>query len=345
MTMRYDYFHYTDLDRRFYEEHLKTRMPARFLDAHTHINLPEHIVDVPPERIADDWALQNGLHMTAEDAAYYYHTLFPDQQWAITAFPFPVKEVHLDDNNDYVAKCAKEGKIAYGLRCIRPEDSCERIERDMTEKQFSGLKPYPDLVSGKKGSEIGIYQFLPHEQLALAERKGYPIVLHLPRAGRMPDENNLRELREIRQKYPNIVIIIAHCGRCYTPWHFERALDGMGEELRGYYFDTAAVANPEVLRMALARVERGHLLFGTDEPIFLWHGYREWTKTQYFNVAREDFPWNKNRKSPEEEAGYTFFVYRQIDNLLTELERAHLGEEGKNEVFLRNAQRVFGGSR
>jgi hypothetical protein len=70
MTMRYDYFHYTDLDRRFYEERLKTRMPARFLDAHTHINLPEHIVDVPPERIADDWALQNGLHMTAEDAAY-----------------------------------------------------------------------------------------------------------------------------------------------------------------------------------------------------------------------------------------------------------------------------------
>ena len=89
--MRYDYFHYTDLDRRFYEEHLKTRMPARFLDAHTHINLPEHIVDVPPERIADDWALQNGLHMTAEDAAFYYHTLFPDRQWAITAFPFPVK--------------------------------------------------------------------------------------------------------------------------------------------------------------------------------------------------------------------------------------------------------------
>ena len=57
---------------------------------------------------------------------------------------------------------------------------------------------------------------------------------------------------EIRQKYPNIVIIIAHSGRCYTPWHFERALDGMGEELRGYYFDTAAVAAPQ--NMAWLRI-------------------------------------------------------------------------------------------
>lgn len=340
--MIYDYFHYTDLDRKFYETRLKGRMPKRFVDSHTHINLPAHIVDVPAERVADDWALQNGLHMTADDAKFYYDTLFPDQDWAITAFPFPIKEVHLEDNNDYVARCAGAGKVAHGLMCVKPDYSCEYIEQELLTKRFSGVKPYPDMVSGQKGAEIGIFEFMPHEQLKLVERLGMPIVMHLPRAGRMPADGNIRELREIRQKYPDLKMVIAHCGRCYTPYHFAQALDKMGEDLAGFYFDTAAVLNPAVLRMALERVGWQNILFGTDQPIFLWHGYREWTETQYINLAREDFPWNKHHKDAETEAGYTLFVYRQIDNLLTEMEQAGLSEAQRNAVFCDNCLGVFG---
>jgi len=339
--MRYEYFQYTDVDRRFYEERLKPRMPGRFLDSHTHINLPEHIRDVPPERIADDWALQNGLHMSADDAKFYYDTLFPDQKWGIVSFPFPVREVHIEDNNDYVAQCAENGKISYGLMCVKPEYSAEYIENEFRTRRFSGLKPYPDLVSGKKGAEIGIFQFLPHEQLAMAERLHLPIVMHLPRADRMPDDSNIRELREIRQRYPELIMIIAHCGRCYTPYHFNLALDKLGDDAKGYWFDTAAVTNPEVLRILLSRVDHKKILFGTDEPIFLWHGYREWTETAYRNVSRERFPWSKVHSSPEEESKYTLFVYRQIDNLLTEIERAGLGEGVKNDIFLNNCSSVF----
>ncbi len=339
--MSYDYFHYTDLDRAFYEERLKPRMPMRFLDAHTHMNLSEHVLNVPPERIADDWALQNGMLMSAEDAKLYYDTLFPDQAWALVSFPFPLKEAHIEENNDYVADCARQGKIAYALMCVKPEYSAEYIEREIFSKGLSGLKPYPDMVSGKKGSEIGIFEFFPREQMALAERLNLPVVMHLPRAGRMPDENNIRELREIRQKYPRLKMIIAHCGRCYTPYHFEQALNAMGEDLAGFLFDTAAVTNPEVLKMLLERVDHKSILFGTDEPIFLWHGYREWTKTTYINLAREDFAWNKHHKDDKTEAGYTLFVYRQIDNILTALENAGLPEDVKNDIFLNNCKRIY----
>lgn len=339
--MIYDYFHYTELDRAFYEEHLRGRMPKRFLDAHTHINLPEHIRDVPASRIADDWALQNGMHMTADDAKFYYDKMFPDQEWAITAFPFPVKEAHIEDNNDYVARCADEGKIAYGLMCIKPEYSCEYIERELRTKNFSGVKPYPDMVSGQKGAEIGIFEFLPREQLRLAERMGIPVVMHLPRAGRMPDDGNIRELREIRQTYPDLKMVIAHCGRCYTPYHFSLALEKLGEDAKGFYYDTAAVLNPAVLRMALERLGPQRILYGTDEPIFLWHGYRDWTEKTYINLAREDFPWNAHHQDAAAEAGYTLFVYRQLDNLLTEIERAGLSAEEKEAIFFGNCRRVF----
>ncbi len=341
--MRYDYFHYTERDRRFYEEHLKDRMPREFIDAHTHINLPEHIADVPGERIRDDWALQSGMHMTAEDAAYYYDTLFPDQKWSLTAFPFPIREVHMEANNDYVSRCADTGKIAYGLMCIKPEYSVEYLERELTEKNFSGVKPYPDMVSGKKGADIGIFQFMPHSHLALVEKMGLPVVMHLPRAGRMPDDANIRELKEIRRKYPDLNMVIAHFGRCFTPYFFEQAIRKMGGDIHGFYFDTAAVLNPEVHRMALQFLSPKRILFGTDEPIFLWHGRRKWTETSYINLARENFLWNRNHhESGETESGYTFYVYEQIHNMLSEMEKAHLTRQDKEDIFRNNAREVFG---
>lgn len=342
--MPYDYFHYTQFDKAYYDAHLKGRMPKRFIDSHTHMNLPEHLVDVPPERIANDWALQNGMRMTAEDAALYYNTLFPDQEWELTSFPFPIKEAHLEENNDYIAKCAMDGKIRYALMCTKPTYSCEYIAKEYEEKGFSGLKPYPDLVSGQKGAEIGIFQFLPHEQLVLAEKAHMPIVMHLPRAGRMPDDGNIRELREIRQKYPDLVMVIAHFGRCYTPYHFNQALDKLGDDVSGFWFDTAAVTNPAVLDIALERLDTRRILFGTDEPIFLWHGYRHWTETSYINLAQEDFPWNTHRQEALAQE-HTLFVYRQIDNILTALERAGFGEDVKDDIFYHNCVRVFGEKR
>lgn len=339
--MIYDYFHITELDKEFYTEQLKDRMPDKFIDSHTHINLQDHLVDVPKERIEDDWALQGGMHMTADDAKFYYDIMFPGKKWSIVAFPFPIRESHIEDNNDYVAMCANEGKIAHGLMCIKPSYSLEYMQHELTIKNFSGVKPYPDMISGKKGAEIDIFQFLPHSHLALLEELNMPIVLHLPRAGRMPDDNNIAELKEIRQKYPALKIIIAHFGRCFTPYHFKQAVDKMGEDIHGFYFDTAAVLNPEVHRLALDKLSHKHILFGTDQPIFLWHGRRKWTEQSYYNLAREDFMWNKEHESKEVKGKYTFYVYEQINNLLNEMESAGFSTEQKEDVFYNNARNIF----
>jgi predicted TIM-barrel fold metal-dependent hydrolase len=225
--------------------------------------------------------------------------------------------------------------------CVKPEYSVEYIEEQLTTKPFCGIKPYPDMISGKKGAEIGIFEFLPPEQMALAERLGKVVVLHLPRAGRMPDDNNIRELREIRQQYPSLHISIAHMGRCFTPFHFELAIKKLGEDAAGFWFDTAAVLNPEVHKASLSLLDHRQILFGTDEPIFLWHGRRAWTKTTYRNLAREDFAWNTHEEGKDKESQYTFYVYEQINNILTAIENAGLGEEGKKAIFHDNASKFF----
>ena len=86
--------------------------------------------------------------------------------------------------------------------------------------------------------------------------------------------------------------------------------------MRELNFDTAAVLNPAVHAMALEVMDPKRILYGTDLLVFLWHGKRRWTQWEYFNLAREDFPWNRHEEGPEAEAGYTFFLYEQLRSIL-----------------------------
>ena len=79
--------------------------------------------------------------MTADDAIWYYQQFFPDREVLNVAFPFPIKEADLEANNAYVAECARNGKIAHGLMCLKPEYSCAYIEEEVRTRGFSGFKP------------------------------------------------------------------------------------------------------------------------------------------------------------------------------------------------------------
>jgi predicted TIM-barrel fold metal-dependent hydrolase len=100
--------------------------------------------------------------------------------------------------------------------------------------------------------------------------------------------------------------------------------------------------NPEVLTLAMDTLHDDRIMFGLDLPILLWHGNRRWDEKSYYNVCREDLPWNKHAEGPAAEAGYTFFVYEQINNILNVMESLGKGEEYKRGFFCENAGGLFG---
>ena len=340
--MGYDYFEKTALDKAFYGERLLPRLPRAVFDVHTHVNLWEHVKNVPKERIMDDWAFQCGYVMSAQDARYYFDTMFPGIKYEINAFAFPIREADIEASNEYIAQCVRTQAVRSGFMCIKPEYSVEYVEEMLEKHNFSGEKPYPDMVSGKKGAEGGIFDFMTRGQFALAEKLGMLVMMHLPRAGRMPDDRNVAELKEIRNEFPKLKLCIAHFGRCFTPYHISQAIEKMGEDIHWPYFDTAAVLNPEVYELALTTLSPERILFGTDEPIFLWHGKRTWTKTGYQNLAREDFAWNTHSEGRKTEAGYTFYVYEQVNNILDTIDKLGLGAEVAGQIFGGNAKELLG---
>lgn len=337
--MIYPWFHITEDDKAFYNHFLKDRMPDKILDVHVHMNKLEHVKAITPQRMQEDWALECGLHMDYEASQFYYSTLFPGKTVELNAFPFPLPEVDIPANNEYLGSLADEGKIN-AMMSVRPEWDAETCEEMLLKHQFTGFKPYPYLASQEKGADISVFDFMPHHQIAVLNKHKKAMMLHLPRHGRLPDKDNIREILELRQKYPDMKLILAHFGRCFDANFFKKGMGALGKDLEGIYFDCAAVTNAEVFALALEMLDTKQFLFGTDEPILLWHGEQTWNEGgSAVNFTREDFSWNKHPKTPKEEEEFVFIVYRQINNLLDALGN---NETAKQQIFYANAKTVLG---
>lgn len=334
-----DYFIKDANDIAFYDSHIKGRFPKKIVDAHIHMNLPEHVPDVTHEMIKNDWAAECGFVMPYEDSCLYNKVLFPDTVVDVVAFPCVFPEADIPANNEYLAKLHMQGKIST-LMTVRPEWDASYCEEILVNGGFAGFKPYPYMADAVKSAEISIFDFLPHEQLAILEKHKKAVLIHLPRKGRLADDDNIREIKNIVNQYPNIKIVIAHYGRCFTYKYFEQGLQKLGDVKNSIYFDTAAVINPLVHRAAFEAIGTERVIFGTDMPVMLWHGRRRWTENDYFNLCREDFSWNKHEE-PEKEADYTFFIYEQVNSILNVLQEFGGSKQDINNIFYNNAKRIY----
>jgi predicted TIM-barrel fold metal-dependent hydrolase len=305
-----------------------------------HVNLPEHVAAVTEERKRSDWAIECGYILPCEDAYAAARELFPGVSYRIAGFPWPIREADLEANNRYLAEKRAKGLLT-PFMAVRPEWDPEQVEEELLSGGFVGFKPYPDMVSGVKGAEIGIFDFLPHEQWRILDRHRRAVMLHLPRAERIASPENIRELMEARQAYPEVAVIIAHFGRSFCPYYLRRALEEIGEDAAGFFFDTAAVINPEVYDLVFGRLSPEQVLFGTDLPILFWHGRRTWTEREYHNLCREDYSWNRSHEPPEIEATYTLFLYEELRAILDAAERHGVSGAQLTGIFHDNTARLL----
>ena len=97
------YFTRNSRDAEFYDEYIRERLPRSIFDIHVHLNLPEHIAMVPESRWESDWALKDGHLLPCEDAYACAAELYPDIDYRIAGFPWPILEADLHGNNKYLA--------------------------------------------------------------------------------------------------------------------------------------------------------------------------------------------------------------------------------------------------
>ncbi len=336
--MEHPYFEYTDVDRRFWEERLAGRLPRNIFDAHRHVQLPEHL-DESVERYTRG-SFPEGIAgpESVEQARLGYEIMFPGHDVQFLGFGSPASNVDCSANNAWVSE-ELAGTASAGLALNRPEWSAERLLEELRRPAIIGIKPYERLKRGFEGGDISIFDFCPHEHLELLDDLGGWLTLHPPRSERLADPANIDEILEIRRRYPNIVLVIAHLGRSYAGRYAREGFPQLADD-PGILFDNSAVLNPAVHALALDRFGPERIMWASDQPVFYMRGRRRWEGDRYINLTSGDYAWNVDREPPEVEATYTLSLYEAIAASLDTIMGLGYGEAEIRAIFHDTARRL-----
>jgi predicted TIM-barrel fold metal-dependent hydrolase len=342
----YHVWHYTDVDRRFWRERLEDWVPERVFDAHVHVNAPRfRLEEMTEQKRRQYWVNEVLEPITAGQSDRCHRLVFPGREFTCLAFSFPVLEYDLEASNADLQR-AVETYGWYRLAVVRPQWPAERIAAELEWPRTLGVKVYyalisRDATSRDKHLEASIFDFLPAHQLDVLDHYGAWVTLHVPKAARLAHPDNLAEIRQIRRRWPRVILVLAHLGRCYTPPQAEEALPQLADD-PGLYFDSSAVMHPEVLRRALELFGPERILWGTDNPILYMRGRQSWDGPRYVNHTSYPFHFNSRRETPEIEAQYTLYVYEALWALRQACRQRELTAEQIERIFHGNAERLVG---
>lgn len=330
----------TDYDRQVYEKELKDFLPKEFIDFHIHINRNEFPL-CGSDNGGSTWTKLVYDEMKMEDLMDALQQLFPENK--VTPLVFGgCRQVHSYLNN-YVKESAEKYGCPTLLRSSY-EMTPEYLEEQVQEGGFLGLKPYlRDCPPYIPDNEIRIFDFLTPEQLKMADKHGWIVMLHIPRSGRLKDKVNLAQLMEIEEKYPNVKLVVAHIGRAYSKEDIGDAFDILGKT-KNMYFDFTANLCDDAIRACIEAVGTKRLIFGSDLPVATMRMYRIVENGVYYNMVPRGF-YGDVSKEPHmretDETDVTLMIYEQILALKRVAEELNLSKQDVEDIMYGNAKRLI----
>ena len=272
----------TPADRKIFEEFLRDFLPDELFDLHSHLAPPGTITPPSAERLERYWSLRLPAIQSAEEYLAAYKNLLPGKRVTSVAFGMPIQESNVDAQNAYIMESARRHPQIKPFFMVQPDDEEERLEAAV-EAGFLGFKPYPDFVQSDHPAEERIGEFLTPVMCRVANRHRLPVILHISRSRRFADPENIRDLIELTDRWPDLRLIVAHLGRSYNPYYLEEGLKQLAGRC-AWWYDFAAVANPEVLRLALQAIPHERICFGLDNPLMLARGYYDFPAPDRYAV-------------------------------------------------------------
>jgi predicted TIM-barrel fold metal-dependent hydrolase len=336
------------VDREFYQQRLQPFLPRNIIDIHTHVWLDQfQSKQKPADPRAVTWPQRVALDNSIEDLVETYRLLFPGKRVLPLMFGCALSiadDIHA--GNHYVSECGRKCHFP-ALVFADPQWGETEFEERIASGGFLGAKVYltrsdPRIVE----KDIQIYDFLPHHQLKVLDRRGGILMLHIPRPQRLRDPLNLRQIIEIEREYPNVKMIIAHVGRAYCPEDVGNAFEVLGET-RKVTFDISANTCAATFEQAIRAVGPERILFGSDLPITRMRMRRICEKGNYLNLIPSglygDVAGDSHlRELDGEDADrLTFFMYEELEAFCQAAESMGLGEKDIESIFHGNAAKML----
>ena len=314
---------------KIYNEELKDFLPENILDFHIHVFNSETFPDNDPGLdLPGVYIREYAIPELKKD----FKKIYPEKNVKGVVFGFPRVDCNSDINNDYVIKNSDFSQI-FPFRLIRPEEPPEKIEKELKDNKYLGIKPYLNYVQGKAIEDIEINDMLPPGQMEVIDSLGLVIMLHIPRGKRLADPINLRQIAELSKNHPNVTIVLAHVGRAYYLKNIVGNIEKVAP-LENVYCDTTMVNNWEVLEYLYSHFDLKRIVYGTDTPIGICGGKAVEINDQYTYVTSK--PWKLSISDDHGKLIFTSFIYEQIRAHKKAIKRLNLSESFIEDLFYNN---------
>ena len=253
---------------------LQSFLPSKVFDAHAHpsekseLDLKRISIlnDLPNDVGIAAWREFTSLHAGKErlkGGLFFGAPLFDEdadlKQSMLRANNFVVSD--LKNSGETRSKC-----LLLVSKLLEPSD----VEAHLSDDFVRGFKPYATLSPGCDASSR-IHEFVPDWVFSLANEREIVITLHIQKHGALSDGDNIRDIHEICKKYPNMKLILAHCGCSFNVYN---TLNGAKHytDIDNIYFDTSALCEGLALTHLFKLFPANRFMWGTDFPISVRHG-------------------------------------------------------------------------
>ena len=257
-----------DIDKQIWQEELEEFVPQKIYDAHTHIYLPEHDHE-EKSFVGLDWIHQYTPKMDHEELSRTYALLFPGRQVHSLLFGWPFEKPNFDGINQFVSEQAARNRLSVPFMLTPPSLTPDELAKQIDSGGFRGLKPY--LFWTEKRWDASIIDIIPERLIEVADEKELIITLHLSKKAGIADEENIKQLVYLSDKYPKVRWIMAHAARASVVWPLQRAIDRI-KDLPNLWYDVSSVTDSTVYSLLFRKVPLDRIMFGSDIPSDLARG-------------------------------------------------------------------------
>lgn len=328
-----------DMDRRIWNEELDEFVPREVFDVHTHMYRWAFNTDPEKESGASAEFGSRFPEVGFDALQEADRILMPGRGVHRLSFPFPFElSCDFEASNRWAAEQTQSDPGSAALMIVHPSMTADNVEEQIERHRFIGFKPYRFYSSTGDPVQCRITDFLPEHQLAVADRRGLLIMMHIARRQGIADGRNLADLQRLTADYPNVKWILAHCARSYSYWAIERAAERL-RKIPNLWYDTSSVCESDAIEALMETVGSQRVMYGSDDlPVGAGRGKYIAFGQGWGYLSPE----NHSIGLSHCDARMTFVRYEQLRAMRRATKRIGLNRGQIEDVFCNTARRLVG---
>ncbi len=312
-------------------------LPDRIFDAHAHLfdtkELPVMAGENAP-RVIGNWETYR------EEMA---RVLNHPKELRINNIPFPdnpMKDLGggaIERSDAFLLQEMKKDPHMVGEIIVHPKEKPEDLEKRLQSPAIRGFKCYHVLANKPEGTwNCTIGEYLPEAAWEIADERKMVITLHMVRDYALYDPENQKYIRQMAKKYPDAVLILAHCARAFASWTGVESVEKVAD-LDNVWFDFSAVCESPAMLQIFRKVGVERCMWGSDYPVCRARGKCISLADSFYWIYQKDLDAfsSKTRLNHYTIALENLFAVRQAAIM------AELNEDAVENFFFHNAVRLF----